>query len=84
MLNHVCTHLKELLDAERPELKKEIERNKYYLSQKAYCDVGWEEAEKDFIEYYLRTWTAGFKAAYCNYCCPDAEDCNLKEEGNGC
>jgi hypothetical protein len=80
MLNNMCTHLHQLLDAEKPVLRKEINKNKYYLSQKEHHDVGWKEAEKDFLEHYLKTWAAGFKAAYCNYICDVRNNCGLRNK----
>jgi hypothetical protein len=50
---------------------------KYYLSEKARHDVGWSFAERNFIEHYLDTWAAGFKAAYCGHVCPDRNACEL-------
>ncbi len=32
------------------EMQAEIERHKYFLSEKAGFDVGWEAAEKDWME----------------------------------
>ncbi|MCK4647800.1 hypothetical protein KAT24_02635 [Candidatus Pacearchaeota archaeon] len=80
MLNNICIRLKQLLDAEKPALRKEINKNKYYLSQKEHHDIEWKEAEKDFIAHYLNTWAAGFKAAYCNYVCDARNNCGLKDE----
>ena len=74
---NICLHLKQLLEAEKPALKEEIEKNKYYLSEKAHYDVGLEEAQKDFIEHYLDTWAAGFKDAYCKHVCKERDDCDL-------
>ena len=36
----------------------EIERHKYFLSQKLGYDVGWEPAAKDWIENYAAAWRA--------------------------
>lgn len=77
MPNNVCVHLRDLMAAQRPALMKEIELNKYYLSQKAKQDVGWEAAQQDFIDHYLTTWAAGFKAAYCGCACSDRGQCSL-------
>lgn len=77
MANDICVRLKELMNAERPALEREINTNKYYLSEKARHDVGWSFAEKDFMEHYLNTWAAGFKAAYCGYLCLDRDNCEL-------
>ncbi|MCK5043847.1 hypothetical protein KAR52_02495 [Candidatus Pacearchaeota archaeon] len=78
-MEHPCTCLRQLLEAEIPMLRKEISKNKYYLSQKEHHDVGWKVAEKDFVEHYLDTWATGFKAAYCNYICPAKDSCIVKK-----
>lgn len=78
MVNGHCVHLVELLAAERPALEREFEKNKYYLSQKAHFDVGLKTAKDDFLEHYLTTWAAGFKAAYCHHVCPGRENCGVK------
>jgi len=80
MLNNICVGLKKLLEAEKAPLKKEINKNKYYLSQKEHYDVGWKEAEKDFISHHLNTWATGFKAAYCNYVCELRDSCDLRKK----
>lgn len=80
MLNHVCIRLKQLLDSEKSVLKKEIDKNKYYLSKREHHEVGWKEAEIDFIEHYLNTWASGFKAAYCNYVCDVRDNCDLRNK----
>jgi hypothetical protein len=59
-------------------LKAAIEDNKWYRSIEAQHDVGWEQAEKDFIKNYLKTWAAGFKVCYCNFVCPARETCKMK------
>ncbi len=35
---------------------REIERHKYYLSEKAGEDVGWEAAAKDWIQTHAGAW----------------------------
>ena len=35
-----------------PEEIAEIEKHKYFLSEKAGCDVGWEAAEQDWESNY--------------------------------
>lgn len=78
MPNDICTHLKQLLDAEKPILKKEIDKNKFYLSQKEHHEVGWREAEKYFCENSLKTWAAEFKTEYCKGFCAARYNCDLK------
>ena len=82
MKNNKCIHLKELLEAERLILEKEIQKNQYLLSRKRNHQVDWKEAEKDFTEHFLATWAEGFKSAYCNYVCPLRGECDLWLNGN--
>ncbi len=42
--------------ARRPAEIQEIERHKYFLSEKAGCDVGWEAAEADWEARYADQW----------------------------
>ena len=76
-LHNQCTNLKELLNVEIPAIKRAIKEDKWYLSQRAGQDVGWKEAEEDFIKNYLMTWAAGFKAAYCGFTCSERDNCNI-------
>ena len=64
-----CTHLKDLLEKQIPLLEKEIDLDKYYLSQRVGHDVGKKEAEADYLENHLPSYCAGFKDCYCNYVC---------------
>ena len=48
-----------------PEEVAEIERHKYFLSEKMGCDVGWEAADQDWEAKYA----ADFRAAQ-NSCQP--------------
>jgi hypothetical protein len=41
-----------------PEEIAEIERHKYFLSQKHGHDVGWERAEQDWDEHHAAVWRA--------------------------
>ncbi|MEL6108769.1 MAG: hypothetical protein AAFU85_22405 [Planctomycetota bacterium] len=38
-----------------PELRSEIEKHKYFLSEKAGHDVGWDFAEEDYRKQFLQT-----------------------------
>jgi len=66
-----CNHLKELLEAESPFVIKEIEKNRYYLSEKERHDVGEQEAKKDYLENYLSNWGQGFSSVYCLFTCSE-------------
>jgi hypothetical protein len=66
-----CTHLKELLEIEIPSLRKEILKDKYYLSQEEGHDVGWARAERHYIDTHLEGWAKGFKDCYCSKVCTE-------------
>ncbi len=74
-----CNHLKELANAEESLLRKEISKNRDYLSQKRHSNVELAEAERDFVDHDLKDWAIGFKDCYCNYVCMK-ENCDSKEE----
>ena len=71
-----CTQLIQLLAQERIDLKTEIERDKWFLSEKEHRDVGFERAEQHFIENYLNSWAEGYKMCYCSLVCPQRGDCH--------
>ena len=77
-----CTQLEKLLVEECIDLQKEIDKNKYYLSEKAGKDVGWKCAEKDFIEKFLNAWASGYKKCFCHLVCPDNNDCIFYKNNN--
>ncbi len=77
-MNNICTHLKQLLEAERPLILQEINITRNDLSRKAKHDVGLEEAKRNFIVNDLNKWAVGFKDCYCNYVCEDKGSCDLK------
>ena len=42
-----------------PETITEIERHKYFLSEKAGYDVGWDFAEQDWLAHFAESSPAG-------------------------
>jgi hypothetical protein len=44
-----------------PEEVAEIEKHKYFLSQKAGYDVGWEAAEQDWVSSHAEQFRASMK-----------------------
>ena len=78
-MNKHCTHLNDLLKAEKKAIKVAIKEDKWYLSQINKEDVGWKTAERHFIKNYLEVWAAGYKAAYCGRACEDREDCEFAQ-----
>ena len=56
-------------------LRKCIEEHKWYLSERAHKDVGWEVAQKDFLDVFFQGFTAGFRASYCGMVCKHRDNC---------
>lgn len=47
---------KKKIDKDLRAQLKEIERHKYFLSEKAGVDVGWEAAARDWIKIHASAW----------------------------
>ena len=73
-----CHKLKELLKAEREDLTDEINKHKYYMSQRHNFDVGWDFAERDFLLNHLNSWAEGYKKCYCSCVCQ--EECEYRRK----
>jgi hypothetical protein len=56
-------------------LKRCIEEEKWFLSEKAGFDVGFEAAEKSFILKYFKGFAATWRVIYCGLVCPLRHEC---------
>ena len=54
-----------------------VNEHKWYLSEKAHRDVGWDAALDSFCEKYFQGFAAGFRAAYCGLFCPNRGNCEI-------
>lgn len=68
-----CPKLKELLRAEKLDLEEEIAKHKWYKSERYGFDVGWDFAEKDFMNNHLNAWAEGYKVCYCKHVCKECK-----------
>ena len=73
-----CTKLKEMLKDEMGDLEMELDKHKYYLSQRFGFDVGKEFAEKDYLQNHLNAWASGWKDCYCKHVC--IEECQYRSK----
>jgi len=64
-----CTELAKLLQAERPDLRREFDRHKYFMSMESGRDVGIARATEDFIRNHLNDWAEGYKDCFCSQVC---------------
>jgi hypothetical protein len=70
----ICTN-KDFFVIQAKILKKAIEENKWFLSEKEHRDVGWAVAEENFLQVYSSGFNAGYRACYCGLCCPIRNEC---------
>lgn len=61
-------------------IKISINEDKWYLSERAGYDVGWEIATKHFIETYLMGFAAGFRASFCGMICEKRFNCTIAKK----
>jgi hypothetical protein len=47
-----------------PELRTEVSRHKYFISQQAGRDLGWETAERDYIDRHFKDFLEGTAACF--------------------
>lgn len=64
-----CNELIKILEAERKDLKKDIERIKWLQSERERHDIGWRLAEYYFVRYHLDSWAEGYRRCYCRFVC---------------
>ena len=69
-----CDELIKILETEKEDVRKEIEKDKWYLSEAAGHDVGWKNAETHFINNYLNNWAEGYRSCYCRFVCKNKCD----------
>lgn len=71
-----CHELRRLLLEESNDLEEEINKHKWYLSERFRFDVGYDFAEKDFLANHLNSWAEGYKKCFCSCVCK--EDCQYR------
>ena len=57
------------------QLQRAINEHKWYLSERAHHDVGFEEAKRNFEQVYFQGFAAGFRVSYCGLVCPNRNFC---------
>jgi len=72
-----CQNLRAYLMAQREHLRRAIEEHKWYLSERAGYDVGWEAAKNDFYRTHLDRVAQEFRVRYCRAYCVLKSDCSL-------
>jgi hypothetical protein len=70
----IC-HNKDFFLKQADVIRRCIEEDKWYLSEKAGRDVGWEAAYDHFMKTFVAGFAAGFRACYCGMICPMRQQC---------
>lgn len=74
-----CQNLSRYLTIQRDYLRRAIEENKWYLSERRGHDVGIAAAKHDFIENHLDRVTHDFRMRFCRSACERRTACDLVE-----
>ena len=72
-----CCRVASCNAAQRLLLEQCVDEHKWYLSERAHCDVGWDAALDSFCEKYFNGFAAGFRACYCGLVCENRQNCEL-------
>jgi hypothetical protein len=73
----ICRHFREYMAEQERGLRKAIDEDKWYLSERAGRDVGFDAAEEDFCQYHLDRFARVFRIEFCRNRCPERDKCEL-------
>jgi hypothetical protein len=73
----VCTHWHAYSRDQFPHIRRCIDENKWYLSEVAGRDVGYEVAEAHFVDNHLNRVAAEFRRDYCVTRCAGRDHCTM-------
>lgn len=80
MCKSLCEAFREFMAAQRDELRREIDLDKWFLSEKEGYDVGWRKAEQDYLEKHFPAFAKRFRREFCSKRCPKKNECSGKGE----
>ncbi|NOY80417.1 MAG: hypothetical protein GXP31_05350 [Kiritimatiellaeota bacterium] len=72
-----CPFFQVFMEAQLRRLEAAIAENKWYLSERAGFDVGYEAAEEDFRRHHLARFAREFRVRYCLGTCPGRNYCEM-------
>ena len=72
-----CVKFKVYMAEQHVGLKKAIDEDKWYLSERAGFDVGFEAAERNFCKHHLDRFAQAFRVDFCHNRCPERHHCEL-------
>jgi len=74
-----CLGFREFMTTQRIALKRALQKDKWYESEKAGRDVGERFAEMHFLDVFAMRWARRFRRHYCNRLCEHRHDCHKRE-----
>ena len=72
-----CTKFKVYMAEQHAGLKRALDEDKWYLSERAGFDVGMEAAERNFCRHHLDRFAQSFRVDFCRNKCPERHTCEL-------
>ncbi|MDE0838094.1 MAG: hypothetical protein OSB41_03480 [Kiritimatiellae bacterium] len=72
-----CRNFNVFMRTERSALLRAIEEDKWYLSERAGHDVGWDYAKKHFVENFLLGFSQHYRSTFCEQRCDYRLSCQL-------
>jgi hypothetical protein len=75
----MCNHCinQDVFTYQASVIQKSIEEDKWYLSERAGHDVGWDVAKDHFFNTYSMGFAAGFRSSFCGLVCPKRFHCSI-------
>lgn len=72
-----CVHFRQYMAEQERHLRAAIEEEKWYLSEQAGCDVGFEEAMTSFMQHHIDRFAHDFRVRFCRESCSERGQCPL-------
>jgi len=72
-----CPEFKRYMNEFRTRLRKALDENKWYLSEREGHDVGEQKATEDFLQNHFDRFAAEVRMAFCQHECERHENCPL-------
>ncbi len=74
-----CQNLRDYLAHQREHLRRAIDENKWYLSEREGRDIGLAAAKHHFVEHHLDRVTHDFRVRYCGADCHRRAQCAVAD-----
>ena len=72
-----CRNFSTYMRTQRNALRHAIDEDKWYLSERAGYDVGWEAAKQHFYKEFLMGFSQEYRRVFCEVQCHYTNECDL-------